>query len=101
MSQQELPEMKLVDVRLKLPLYKREALKLLSVIERKSINQLLEEHIDKLIGDSTDRLKELRSLERPKKERFSLIGRAKGGEPIPKEAIDEAIKEFNRIGKQE
>ncbi len=95
MSQQELPEMKLVDVRLKLPLYKREALKLLSVIERKSINQLLEDHIDKLIGDSADRLKELR--EQPKKERFSLRGRAKGGEPIPEEDIDEAIREINKI----
>lgn len=37
----------------------------------------------------------------PKKERFSLIGKAKGGEPIPKEAIDEAINEFNKIGNQE
>jgi hypothetical protein len=94
MGQQELPEMKLVDVRLKLPLYKREALKLLSVIERKSINQLLEEHIDKLIGDSTDQLKELR--EQPKKERFSIQGMAKGGEPISKEAIDEVIKEWEK-----
>ncbi|MBM3210939.1 hypothetical protein FJZ33_01880 [Candidatus Poribacteria bacterium] len=36
MSQRELPEIK-VDVKLKLPLHKREALKLLSVIERKTI----------------------------------------------------------------
>jgi len=96
MGQQELPEMKLVDVRLKLPLYKREALKLLSVIERKSINQLLEEHIDKLIGDSTGQLKELRSLEKPKKERVSLMGIAKGGQPITKEDIDEVIQEWEK-----
>lgn len=42
----------------------------------------------------------LNAEEQPKKERFSLRGRAKGGKPIPKEAIDEAIREFNQIGKQ-
>jgi len=100
MDQQELPEMKLVDVRLKLPLYKREALKLLSVIESKTINQLLEEHIDKLIEDSTYKLKELRSLKKPEKDRISLMGIAKGGKPITKEDIDEVIQEWNKIESQ-
>ena len=31
------------------------------------------------------------------KKRFSLRGRFKGGDPIPKEAIDEVIKEWNTI----
>lgn len=31
------------------------------------------------------------------KKRFSLRGRFKGGEPVPKEAIDEVIKEWNTI----
>jgi len=35
--------------------------------------------------------------EKPKKERFSLQGIFKGGEPIPEEAIDEAIKEWNKV----
>ena len=39
--------------------------------------------------------------ELPKRERFSLRGRAKGGEPIPEEDIDEAIRELNKMGKQE
>ncbi|MBM3212802.1 hypothetical protein FJZ33_11320 [Candidatus Poribacteria bacterium] len=42
----------------------------------------------------------LKKNEKPKRERYSLRGRAKGGEPIPKEAIDEAIREFNKIEKE-
>jgi hypothetical protein len=43
----------------------------------------------------------LKDGEEPKKERFSLRGRARGGEPIPEEDIDEAIRELNKMGKQE
>ena len=32
------------------------------------------------------------------KKRFSLRGRFKGGDPIPKEAIDEVIKEWVTVG---
>jgi len=34
--------------------------------------------------------------EKPKKGRFSLQGVIKGGDPIPEEAIDEVIKEWER-----
>jgi len=34
--------------------------------------------------------------EKPKKGRFSLQGIIKGGDPIPEEAIDEVIKEWER-----
>jgi len=38
----------------------------------------------------------LKSMERQNKSRFSIQGMAKGGEPIPKEAIDEVIKEWEK-----
>lgn len=52
MKQKELPAMEIVDVRLKIPRFKRDNLKLLSVIEKSSMNSLLEKAIDKMIAES-------------------------------------------------
>ena len=42
----------------------------------------------------------LNNKEQPKKKRVSLMGIAKGGEPITKEDIDEVIQEWNKIESQ-
>ena len=51
-KQTELSEIKIVDVRLKIPRFKRDKLKLLSVIEKSYMNSLLEKAIDNMIADS-------------------------------------------------
>ena len=51
-KQKELPEMQIVDIRVTLPRFKRDKLKLLSVIEKSSMNSLLERAIDNMIADS-------------------------------------------------
>lgn len=56
MKQTEFPGMEIVDIRLKVPRYKRDKLKLLSVIEKTSMNALLENCIDKLIAEN-DKIK--------------------------------------------
>jgi excisionase family DNA binding protein len=43
------------------------------------------------------RMETINSQEHPKKKRFSLRGRVKGGGPISEEAIDEVIKEWNTV----
>jgi len=98
-KQTELQDMDIVDVRLKIPRYKRDKLKLLSVIEKSSMNCLLEKAIDDMITDS-EVLKTLTLNDGEKKKRISLMGIAKGGQPITKEEIDEVIQEWNRIGSQ-
>jgi len=96
MPQIESEEIKLVDVRLKIPKTYRDKLNQLSAIRLKTVNQFLSD----MIKQEIDAAWELKALEQ-QRERFSLRGKAKGGEPIPKEAIDDAIREFNKIGKQE
>lgn len=39
----------------------------------------------------------LKSKEKQKKERFSIQGIFEGGGPIPKDNIDEAVKEWNKV----
>jgi hypothetical protein len=51
-KQTELPEMEIVDVRLKIPRFKRDKLKLLSVLEKASMNSILELAIDNMITQS-------------------------------------------------
>lgn len=97
MAQTEFEQVKLVDVRLKVPKNYRDKLNQLSAIRLKTVNQFLFD----MIKQEVDSAWELKALEQPKKERFSLRGRAKGGEPIPEEDIDEAIRELNKMGKQE
>jgi len=96
MTQTEFDQAKLVDVRLKIPKNYRDKLNQLSAIRLKTVNQFL---LD-MIKQEIDKAWELKALEQ-QRERFSLKGRAKGGEPIPEEAIDEAVRELNKIGKQE
>jgi excisionase family DNA binding protein len=65
--------------------------KLESVKVGKSIrvsNEQLDSYINK---GSTD------NQEQPKRERFSIQGMFEGGDPIPKEVIDEAVKEWNKV----
>ena len=51
-KQTKLPEMEIVDVRLKIPRFKRDKLKLLSVMEKTSMNSILEDYIDQLIREN-------------------------------------------------
>ncbi len=87
-KQREIPEFERVDVRLKIPKFKRDKLNILSAIKKTTMNNLVESLIDEAISNNEE-LKKLESNDNEKKERVSLMGIAKGGQPITKEDIDE------------
>jgi len=61
-KQKTIPGFERVDVRLKIPKYKRDKLNILAAVEKTSVNNLLETLIDKALSES----QELRALEQVK-----------------------------------
>jgi len=90
MPQKEFSETEIVDIKVRLPRYKRDKLKLLSVIEKSSMNSVILQAIDTIITEN-EAIKKLES-----KKDIDLEGMFTEGDPIPKEAIDEVIKEWEK-----
>jgi len=90
MPQKEFSETEIVDIKVRLPRYKRDKLKLLSVIEKSSMNSVILQAIDTIITKN-EAIKKLES-----KKDIDLEGMFTEGDPIPKEAIDEVIKEWEK-----
>ena len=61
-KQREISELERVDVRLKIPKYKRDKLNILAAVEKTSVNNLLENLIDKALSES----REIKALEQVK-----------------------------------
>jgi hypothetical protein len=91
--QREIPEMERVDVRLKIPKYKRDKLNILSAIQKTTMNSLLESLIDEAISNSEE-MKKLESSGNEKK-RYSLRGLTSGS-TFTDADIDEARKAWEK-----
>lgn len=92
-KKREIPESERVDVRIKIPKYKRDKLNILSAIQKTTMNNLLESLIDDAILNSAE-MKKLESNDIEKK-RYSLRGLTSGS-TFTDADIDEARKEWEK-----
>ncbi|MBM3211529.1 hypothetical protein FJZ33_04860 [Candidatus Poribacteria bacterium] len=90
-KQREISDFERVDVRLKIPKYKRDKLNILSAIQKTTMNNLLESLIDEAISNS----EEMKKLESSGKKRYSLKGLTSGS-TFTDEDIDEARKAWEK-----